>query len=353
MIKVGIVGYGFAGRGLHSYLVQLTPGLKLTAVVAPSLEKRQQAAQEYGVKTYESLTQLLQDREIDLVIIATPHHLHAEQAIQTMNAGKHCIVDKIMCMNEREATSMWQAAQQNQVLLSVFQNRRWDWDFLTLQQVLKTGRMGEPFRFESKVSRYKLPRRWRADKEKMGGILFDWGPHLIDQALQLVGCPPTHVYCDISYRHWPTDIGSHCQLILKFPQDITFEMEISYLCMTQRPRWTVLGTQGALVKYGLDPQENAILAEDLSLAKEAPENRMQIQYEENGEIRQETVETVTGSWQSFYTNIVEVLNNSAELIVKPEQVIQQIQILAAATRSADTGQVISLGHDFKVQPHSL
>ncbi len=342
MIKVGIVGYGFAGRGLHSYLVQQTPGLKLAAVVSLSSEKRQQAAQEYGVKTYPDLTQLLQDSEIDLVIIATPHHLHAEQAIQTMSAGKHCVVDKIMCMNPQEAIAMWQVAQKNQVLLSVFQNRRWDWDFLTLQKALQSGLIGEPFRIESKVSRYKLPRRWRADKDKMGGILFDWGPHLIDQALQLTGKLPTQVYCDISYRHWPTDIGSHCQLILKFPQDLVFEMEISYLCMTSRPRWTVLGTHGAIVKYGLDPQEAAILAGNLAAAKEDPEQCMQIQYEKDGLNHQEIMDAVKGSWQNFYTNIVEVLNDKAELIVKPEQIIQQMQILEAATSSAETGQVVSL-----------
>ena len=110
MIKVGIVGYGFAGRGLHSYLVQRTQGLQLAAVVSPSLEKRQQAHQQYGVKTFASLEQLLNEEDISLVIIATPHHLHAQQAIATLNAGKHCIVDKVMCMNAEEAQAMIDAS---------------------------------------------------------------------------------------------------------------------------------------------------------------------------------------------------------------------------------------------------
>lgn len=342
MIKVGVVGYGFAGRGLHSYLVQRTSGLQLRAVVSPSLEKRQQAFQEYGVNTYAEIEPLLDDDDINLVIIATPHHLHAQQAILTMEAGKHCIVDKVVCMNAYEAQAMIEAAARNQVLFSVFQNRRWDWDFLTLQKALQTELIGEPFRFESKVSRYKSPRRWRAEKASMGGILYDWGPHLIDQALQLIPGTPVQVYCNISNRHWPTDIGTHCQLILTFPGDVIFEIEISYLCHTARPRWTVLGTQGAISQYGLDPQEAAILSGNIALAKQDPAHRMQIEYQQNGLSQQQILETVQGSWQSYYENIVAVLNDGAELIVKPGEVKLQMQILDAATHSAASGEVYKL-----------
>lgn len=341
MFKVGIVGYGFAGRGLHSYLVRRTNGLQLAGIVSPSLEKRQQASLEYGVPTYENLEQLLNDDEIEIVILATPHHLHAQQAILTMNAGKHCIVDKVMCMNAAEAQAMLEAAERNRVLLSVFQNRRWDWDFLTLQKALQTGLIGEPFRFESKVSRYRPPRQlWRTTKSAMGGILYDWGAHLIDQALQLIPNPLEHVYCTISNRHWPIDIGTHCQLILKFANDLIFEIEISYLCCVERPRWTVLGTLGAITKYGLDPQETAILSGDLTKAAENPAERMQIYYEQNGARHQQIFESVRGSWQEYYKNIVDVLNGRAELIVKPATVAKQIQILDAAMESAASGEVV-------------
>lgn len=336
MIKVGIVGYGFAGRGLHSYLVQRTPGLELAAVVSPSIEKRQQAVAEYGVAVYTSLEELIARDDIALVIIATPHHLHAQQAILTMNAGKHCIVDKVMCMNTAEAQAMLDAAERNHVLLSVFQNRRWDWDFLTLQKALQDGLIGKPFCFESKVSRYKPPSRaaWRSRKAEMGGILYDWGSHLIDQALQLIPAQVKQVYCHISNQHWQTDIGSHCQLILTFANDVTFDIEISYLCYTKRPRWTVMGTLGTLVKYGLDPQEAAILSGDLDQASEDPANRMTLEYEQEGVHHHKILDSVHGSWQNYYDNIVDVLNHRAELIVKPADIKIQMQILDAAMRSA-------------------
>lgn len=343
MIKVGIVGYGFAGRGLHSYLVQRTQGLQLEAVVSPSLEKRLEAQQQYGVKTFACLEEMLNEQDISLVIIATPHHLHAQQAILTMNAGKHCVVDKVMCMNAREAQMMIDASQRNKVLLSVFQNRRWDWDFLTIKQAIKSGLIGEPFRFESKVSRYKPPSRWRAEKVAMGGILYDWGAHLIDQALQLVPETVQHVYCHISNRHWPTDIGTHCQLLLKFANDIMFEIEISYLCHVKRPRWIVLGTQGALCKYGLDPQEAAILSGNLDLAAEDSANRLQIDYEQNGVSHHQIIDSIQCSWQSFYENIVNVLHGRAELIVKPSEIKLQMQILDAAMQSATLGNAVEIG----------
>lgn len=336
MIKVGIVGYGYAGRGLHSYLVQHTPGLQLAAVVSSSVEKRQQINRLHDVTAYEDIGQLLERADISLVIIATPHYLHAQQAILAMNAGKHCVVDKVMCMNAAEAQAMIEASERNQVLLSVFQNRRWDWDFLTLQKALQSGMIGEPFRFESKVSRYKPPSRspWRSDKTAMGGILYDWGSHLIDQALQLISAPIRHVHCHISNRHWATDIGTHCQLLLTFANDVVFDIEISNLCHIKRPRWTVLGTQGALTKYGLDPQETAILSGDLTQAAEDPANRMIIDYERDGVPHQQIFDTVHGSWQNYYVNIVDVLNGRAELIVKPSEVKAQISIIDAAMQSA-------------------
>jgi scyllo-inositol 2-dehydrogenase (NADP+) len=343
MIKVGIVGYGYAGRGIHGYLVQRTPGLQLTAVVSTSEEKRTQAKEQYGVKTYATLEDLLKDPEINLVIIATPHHLHAQQAILTLQAGKHCVVDKVMCMTSSEAVAMIEAAAQNRVLLSVFQNRRWDWDFLTLKKALSTGMIGDPFRFESRVSRYRPPKQtWRTQKTFMGGILFDWGSHLIDQALQLVQQPLRNIYCYISNRYWSIDIGTHCQLILNFANDVVFEIEISYLCCAKRPRWTVLGTEGAITQYGLDPQETAILSGDITQAVEDPGNKMQVTYVKNGELLQQPFDTVRGSWQEYYQNIVDVIEGQAELIVKPQQVLQQILILETAMKSASTGQSITV-----------
>jgi scyllo-inositol 2-dehydrogenase (NADP+) len=343
MIRVGIVGYGFAGRGLHTYLVQQTAGLQLKAVVSPSEDKRRQAAMLAGVKTYSSLESLLEADEIDLVIIATPHNLHAEQAILAMNAGKHCVVDKIMCMTVKEAEDMIDTAKRNRVLLTVFQNRRWDWDFLTVKNLLHSGLIGEVFRWESRVSRYKPPRGWFADKSSSGGILYNWGPHLIDQALQLVKSPLQSVYCQLSHKHWPGDSGTHCQLLLNFADDVVFEIEMSYLCHIQRPRWVLLGTLGSAIQYGLDPQEAAILSGKIDAAIENPEHRLQVYYDSpQGVSHHKVLETVRGSWRSFYENIVEVLAGRSELAVKPEEVKRQIRVIETAMLSQASHQTLKI-----------
>jgi scyllo-inositol 2-dehydrogenase (NADP+) len=335
MVNVGIVGYGYAGRSFHAYLISLAEGLKVTAVATRDEGRRQQAQKEYGVKTYATIDELLEDKDAQLVVIATPHDTHTELAIQTMNAGKHCIVDKVMCLNAAEAAAMIAASRKNNVLLSVFQNRRWDWDFLTVKQALQSGLIGEPFLFESSVGRYGAPRRWRAEKERMGGILHDWGAHLIDQALQLVPSEVTTVFCDISNRHWDTDIGTHAKLLLKFANGVLFQIEMSYLSRAEKPRWTILGELGSFTKFGLDPQESAMVRGNIDAAQEEPAHRAKIKTEINGVIGELTMETVRGSWKSYYQNISDALNKKADLNVKPEQVQRQIQILDAAMQSAE------------------
>jgi scyllo-inositol 2-dehydrogenase (NADP+) len=342
MVNVGIVGYGYAGRSFHAYLISLVEGLKVTAVATRDEGRRRQAEQEYGVKTYATMDELLEDKDVQLVVIATPHDTHAAMAIQAMNAGKHCVVDKVMCLNAAEAEAMIAASQKNNVLLSVFHNRRWDWDFLTVQQVLRSGLMGEPFLFESSVGRYGAPRRWRAEKKHMGGILHDWGAHLIDQALQLVPSQVTTVFCDISNRHWDTDIGTHAKLLLKFANGVLFQIEMSYLSRAEKPRWMILGERGAFTKYGLDPQEAAMVAGNIYAAQEDPSHRAKVRTEINGVVGELTVETVRGCWTSYYQNISDALNKNAELNVKPEQVRRQIQILDAAMQSAEQQESVAV-----------
>jgi scyllo-inositol 2-dehydrogenase (NADP+) len=334
MVNVGIIGYGYAGRSFHAYLISLADGLNVTAVATRDEGRRQQAQKEYNVKTYATIDELLADKDVQLVVIATPHDTHAELAVKTMNAGKHCVVDKVMCLNAAEADTMMAASQKNNVLLSVFHNRRWDGDFLTVQQVLQSGLMGEPFLFESSVGRYGAPRRWRAEKALVGGVLYDWGAHLIDQALQLVPSEVTTVFCDVSNRHWDTDVGTHAKLLLKFANGVLFQIEVSYLCRAEKPRWMVLGELGAFTKFGLDPQESALVAGNIDAAREDPAHRAKVRTEINGVAGELTIETVRGSWKSYYQNISDALNKNAELTVKAEQVRRQMQILDAAMKSA-------------------
>ena len=140
MINTAIIGYGYAGRCFHAYLISLAEGLNLYVIASRNAERRQRAARDYpGVRIYETIDQVIADDAVDLVVLATPHNTHAKLAIKAMDAHKHVVTDKIMCMNAAEADAMIEASRRNNVLLSVFHNRRWDWGYLTVKTVIEDG----------------------------------------------------------------------------------------------------------------------------------------------------------------------------------------------------------------------
>lgn len=335
-IRVGVVGYGYAGRSFHTYLVDRVPDLELVAIVARSSERRELAEREHGprgVAVFGSLEDLLAKGGVDLVILATPHDIHAPQSIQAMDAGKHVVTDKAMCLNADEADAMIAASRRNRVLLSVFQNRRWDWDYLTVKRVLDEGWLGKPYLFEAAAMSYHAPGGWRGELAASGGILLDWGAHLIDQALQLVPGRVRSVTADVQRRGWGSAIGSYARVLLRFDNDVLYDVEIGNLCRATKPRWFVLGERGALIKTG-DPrgeQEPAMVAGNIDAAAEDPANRAQLWRDLNGQTTPMQVETVRSDWTNYYRNIADALNGRAELLVKPEQVRRVMAVLDAAS----------------------
>lgn len=343
MISVGIVGYGFAGRGFHAPLVGRVPELRLAAVASRDPERRAQAARDHPVATYATVEDLLDRGGVDLVIVATPHATHAALACQAMAAGKHVIVDKVMCLNAAEADAMLAASRRHGVLLSVFQNRRWDGDFLTVRRALDQGLLGAPYLIEAAVLRHRAPRGWRADADASGGLLYDWGAHLIDQALLLVPGAVESVTCELQYRGWGAGIGSYARLLLRFAGGVLYGVEIGNLARIDRPRWLVLGERGSLVKHGLDPQEAALLAGDITAATEEPDHRAQVRTELDGLAAELVVEGVRGDWTAYYRNVADAIQGRAKLAVRPEQVRRAMAVFDAAMESARTGTTVPLG----------
>ncbi|NLT74103.1 MAG: Gfo/Idh/MocA family oxidoreductase [Chloroflexi bacterium] len=344
MINFGVVGYGYSGRAFHTYLPTLADGLNLRAIAVRNPAVRQQAAADHPeARVYADLDTLLADGAIQLVILATPHDTHRDLAIQAMEAGKHVVTDKVMALNAHQAEEMIAAARRNDVMLSVFHNRRWDWDYLTVQKVVSDGLLGEPFLFHAAVAGYGAPRGWRGDRAKSGGIMYDWGAHFMDQALQLVPAPVESVFCDIIYRPaLPTDIGNYGLIRMQFANGTRYSVEITNLSGIQKPRWFVQGDKGSLIKYGLDPQEDAMRQKRIEEAEEDPANYARLVTYRNGEQSEQVIPSVRGSWVSYYQNISDVLNKGAELAVKPEQVLDVMRVYDAAMRSAETGQVVRL-----------
>ncbi len=344
MINTAVIGYGYAGRAFHSYLVGLADGLNLYAIATRDAERREAARQKYAnARIYQTIDEVIADNAVALVVLATPHDTHAELAIRAMDAGKHVVTDKIMAMNTAEADAMISASQLNNVMLSVFHNRRWDWDYLTVKKVIAAGLLGTPYLFQVAIMRYGRPGGWRSIKEHSGGILYDWPAHFVDQALQFVQAPVETVFCDIHYNpKWDIDIGNYANLIIKFQNDVRYQIEIGNLSKADKPRWYVVGDLGGLIKYGLDPQEGPMRDGNIDAAEEDPANYAKVWTEADGESRELVVESVRSTWKSYYQNISDVLNRGAELAVKPEEVRKTMQVYDAAMKSAETGETVHL-----------
>lgn len=322
-IGVCVVGYGM-GK-FHCEAIKQVDGLKLVAVCDIDPGRLRAAVEEQGVKGYERLDEALGDKEIELVVLVTPHDTHAPLSVQVMNSGRHCIVEKVMCLSVKEADKMIEARDRNGVLLSVFQNRRWDSDYLTVKRICESGLIGEPFEFQSCVGGYGKPGGWRSLRKHGGGMLYDWGAHLVDQALQLVKANAEWVFANLHYRHWDVEVETHSQVWLRFDNGVLFNIELSNLSRIQRARWRVLGTKGTLVKESFDPNERA----KVSTVVDGMSVEMQI-------------ESVRGDWVDYYRNIADVLLRGGELIVKPEETREVVRVIEAAHKSAKLGKPIKL-----------
>ena len=339
-INVGIVGYGFAGRRFHAYLVPFAQGLQLYAIATRDPERQRQAREEQSCNVVATLDDLLADPNVQLVVLATPHDTHHDLAVQAMEAGRHVVTDKVMCLSVAEADDMIAVSQRNSVLLSVFHNRRWDWDYQTVRKIIADGLLGEPFLYELAVMGYRKPRGWRAEAVASGGILYDWGAHLVDQTLQLAKGPVTDVWCNIKYGGWEIDAGNYAKLVLRFENGVSAEINTGNLVRKGKPRWYVVGDKGALVKEGLDPQERAMLQGNIDAATEAPAERAHVFTEVDGEARELVLDSVHDSWKAYYQNVADVLNKGAELAVTPQSVRRVIAVFDAAMQSVREGRSV-------------
>jgi scyllo-inositol 2-dehydrogenase (NADP+) len=343
MIRVVVVGHGLAGRAFHCPLIRRQPGLYLHGIVARNAEVRSQAEALWGndVVVYSDLGVALADPDVELIVIATPHDSHADLAVRALDAGKHCVVDKVMALTTADADRMIVARDRSGRMLSVFHNRRWDWDYLTVKDALKNGVIGRPILFESSVCRYAPPRGWRGRSDTAGTILHDWGAHLVDQALQLGLGPCRCIAAWLLPAPWEgVDTGGHGRMLLEF-DDVPFQIESSRVCRIDRPRWWIVGTEGGFIKYGIDPQEDALRAGDIDRAAESSRHQAMVRRAgSDGQTDETAFPTVRGHWDSYYRNIADHLQGITPLAVTAEQAREVVRLLEAAESSAHEHAVI-------------
>lgn len=343
-IGTAVVGYGFAGRCFHSYLVGLAaPGLRLRGVVSSRADARQDIEQRLGVTAWERFDDVLADDDVELVVLATPNDVHAPQAIAALQAGKHVVTDKPMCLNGAEADAMLAAAEASGRFLSVFQNRRWDGDFLTVQRLLADGTLGDLVTATLSWGQYGAPRSWRGEAHRGGGKFVDLGAHMIDQALQLVDAPVQRVYARFSDAGLANDVEDHAHCVLSFANGVEIHVVTSSVARIPMPRWYVLGTDGAFVKNGVDPQERAMIAGDIDSAQELDRsNWPRLQRDVAGRSAETVFDAVPGRWRSYYENVAAAIAGDEELAVTAGSVRRVMAVFDAARESAASGQAIAV-----------
>jgi scyllo-inositol 2-dehydrogenase (NADP+) len=260
MINVGIVGMGRSGWELHAEPLKTIPGYKLVAVCDQSQARLDMAARTFGVRTCMDPLALIRDPQVDLVVIAAPSNLHAPLTLASLEAGKHTLVEKPMALTLQEADAMVAASVKAGRLLTVFHNRRWDRDYQMVKAVVRNGVLGDLLTLDSRVmtygpewTSYGVPEfnpQWRIQKAHGGGFLADWGPHLVEQLLDLTGQWPDTVTCQLRAQIWAKEVEDYFHMRLTFPSGLLATLEGSNNARTPLPRWFVSGREGTLVAEG-------------------------------------------------------------------------------------------------------
>jgi scyllo-inositol 2-dehydrogenase (NADP+) len=260
MIKVGIIGMGRSGWELHAAPLMKFPGYCLVRVCDPSNERMKKAAQEFGVKTCTDAQALFDDPEVELVVVSAPSNLHAELTIAALEAGKHVIVEKPMALTLADADRMIAAAEKCHRVLTVFHNRRWDRDFQMLKKIVQQDVLGEMLTLDSRVMTFgpewtsygvsEFNPQWRIQKTHGGGFLADWGPHLVEQCLDLTGAWPASVSCQLRSQLWAQEVEDYFHIRLTFPSGLVATLEGSNNARLPLPRWFIAGRKATLVADG-------------------------------------------------------------------------------------------------------
>ncbi|QQP99401.1 oxidoreductase [Lysobacter enzymogenes] len=336
-LRVALIGYGFAGKTFHAPLIAATPGLELAVVGSSDAAKV--GADLPAVAVVADPLQAATDARAELVVIATPNHSHAPLARAAMAAGKHVVVDKPFTLNLAEARELAALAQRHDRLLSVFQNRRWDSDYLGIKQAVESGRLGAIAHFESHIDRFRpqVRERWREQAGPGTGVWWDLGPHLADQALQLFG-PPERVFASLALQREGAVVADWAHVVLEYPR-LRAILHAGMLAAGGSPRFLVHGSSGSLLKAHADRQEAQLLA---GLTPGAPgwgEDPDPLHW--FGPARAEHWPTPAGDQRGYYAAVRDAIRGQGLNPVPPEQAVALMAVLEAAAESAAQGRAIA------------
>jgi scyllo-inositol 2-dehydrogenase (NADP+) len=351
-IGVAVVGFGLAGQVFHAPFVSAVPGLRLEAIVQ---RKGDEAGKAYpAARILRSVEEALKDAAAQLIVVGTPNETHFPLAKQALLAGKHVVIDKPFAITSAEAAELRELAKKQGVVLAPFHNRRWDGDFRTVQRLLAEEAVGRLVTYESHFDRFRpLPREntWKEGASAANGLLMDLAPHLVDQALTLFGAP-VGITASVRKDRDKTDIEDAFDITLEYPR-LRAHCRSSMLACDPAPRFLLHGTKGSFKKYGLDPQEPALLGgakvprmgEGEWLAE--PESQwgtltVAPVLADPATLTRTHVKTDLGDYRMYYANVRDAINGAAKLAVTPEDGYRTIKLLEMARESSAEGRTLKV-----------
>jgi scyllo-inositol 2-dehydrogenase (NADP+) len=343
--RVALIGYDTAGQFFHGPLIATTPGLALIAVVTSDPERKSLAESTHPGVRVVARAEELWPLNLDLVVVASPNKTHVPLARAALDAGAGVVVDKPLSVTAAEGQQLIKAARQRGLVLSVFQNRRWDGDFRTVTELVRGGRLGRIARFESRFERWRPKTKggWRelGDRSEGSGLLYDLGSHLVDQALTLFG-PAVSVYAEADVRREGALADDDSFLALTHENGTRSHLWASATAANLGPRFRVLGSQAAYVTYGLDGQEAELRAGrtplDAGFGITPPEHYGTVGAGDAFEPHP----TLPGRYSDFYLAMVRALRGEEPVPVDPADAVAALKVIEAARRSADERRVVEL-----------
>lgn len=344
-LRIGLVGFGVAGAAFHAPIIDTTPGLTLAAVVTRDPARAATVTARYPQARVVSDVAELWALGLDAVTIATPNSTHVPLTLAAISRGINVVVDKPLATSVSAGEEVIRRAAASGVLLTVFLNRRWDSDFLTVAELVRGGGLGRIARFESRFERWRpeVAATWKetAGAGEGGGILFDLGPHVIDQAMELFG-PVAQVYAEVDRTRAGASNPDDVFIALTHTSGVRSHLFMSAVAADLGPRFRVLGTAGGYRVLGLDGQEDALRAgrypgsDELPWGVE-PESKWGVR---SGAGEPAAVPTAPGDYPAFYRQWRAALRGEGGVPVDPADALEGLRIIAAAIRSADNGEVV-------------
>ncbi len=334
-LKVGLVGFGFSGQTFHAPLICSVPELELSYVVSRNREAVNAILPKVSV--VPTMEEVLERPEVQLIVLATPNDLHFDQAKLALLSQKHVVVDKPFTTTSAQAAELLALSKRQGRVLSVFHNRRWDSDYLTVKKLIKQNVLGEIKQMESHFDRYKPDARdrWKEQASRGGGIWNDLGSHLLDQVLHLFGKPDS-LWTDVEIQRNQSQGPDYFHAVLRYQKMRVILHSTSY-ALAEAPRFSIYGTKGNFIKFGFDPQEEHLkkgLMPD-STGYGLDQNSGRLTYKEGSEVKTKTIPSEIGNYRDYYVGVARAILNQEANPVSAEEALQVVELLELPPESAD------------------